>query len=61
MSKRMGGAENANDRLSSSSCLRDVVVGMSSSKKIDRSRYLREDLKAGTDLIRCFYESAWLL
>ena len=32
MSKRMGGAENANDLLSSKSCLRDVVVGVSSSK-----------------------------
>jgi hypothetical protein len=59
MSKRIGGAENANDRLSSNSCLSDVVVGISSSKPIGQGGYLRADWRVGTVLIRCFYEWAW--
>ena len=61
MSNSLGGAENANDRLSSNSCLRDVAVGMSSSKIGYHGVYLQGDWMEGIVLLRCFYGSAWLL
>lgn len=61
MSKRMGGAENAKDLLSSKSCLRDVVVGVSSSEINSIKRYLKAGWRADIVITRSFYESAWLL
>ena len=56
MSKRMGGAEKANDLLSSKSCLKDVVVGMSSSKNVGLWGYLRAGWLAKIVIIRSSYE-----
>jgi hypothetical protein len=57
----MGGAENANDLLSSKSCFKDVVVGISSSEIRFHKHYLRGDWRVGIVIIQCFYQWAWAL
>ena len=57
----MGGAENANDLLSSKSCLRDVVVGVSSSKIYNQGSYLKADWKAEIVIIHSSNELTWVL
>lgn len=52
----MGGAEKANDLLSSKSCLRDVVVGVSSSKIYSQGRYLQANWRVNIVIISFSYE-----
>lgn len=56
MSNSMGGAENANDLLSSNSCLREVVVGVSSSENVLKKQYPKANWRVGRVIIRSFCE-----